>query len=142
MLMRTDTRDLDRVASTLLRGGNGTWSSPATIPLDAYRSGDQYVVCLDLPGVEPEAIDLEVQRNMLTIKAERRPQLVGDDVRVQVSERPQGAFHRQLFLADSLDAEQITADYQDGVLTVTIPVADKAKPRRIAISGKRQQIEA
>jgi HSP20 family protein len=144
MLMRTDPfRDLDRFAQQVF-GTAGTWSKPSAMPMDAYRAGDEFVVCFDLPGVDPGAIELDVERNVLTVKAERRPLPTGDDVRLQVSERPLGVFSRQLFLGDTLDAEHITADYEAGVLTLRIPVAEKAKPRRIEIkgAGERKEIKA
>jgi HSP20 family protein len=106
------------------------------MPLDAYRTGDEYVMCFDLPGVDPEAIDIDVERNMLTVKAERRPSHERDGVKWEVSERPLGVFSRQLMLSDTLDPDGISADYEAGVLTLRIPVAEKAKPRKIAISHK------
>jgi HSP20 family protein len=148
MLMRTDPfRDLDRFAQQVFGTANpGTWSKPAAMPMDAYRAGDEFVVCFDLPGVDPGAIELDVERNVLTVKAERRPLPAGDDVRMQVSERPLGVFSRQLFLGDTLDTERIAADYDAGVLTLRIPIADKAKPRRIAVTGAgagdRKEIKA
>ena len=144
MLMRTDPfRDLDRFAQQVF-GTPGTWSKPSAMPMDAYRAGDEFVVCFDLPGVDPGAIELDVERNVLTVKAERRPLPAGDDVRMQVSERPLGVFSRQLFLGDTLDTEHITAGYEAGVLTLRIPVAEKAKPRRIEITGAgdRKEIKA
>ncbi|MFI2185918.1 Hsp20/alpha crystallin family protein [Streptomyces sioyaensis] len=135
MLMRTDPfRDLDRLTQQLL--GSGTWSRPSAMPMDAYREGDEYVVAFDLPGVTPEAIDIDVERNMLTVKAERRPVAKADDVQVELSERPLGAFSRQIVLADTLDTEHITADYDAGVLTLRIPIAERAKPRKISIGGE------
>jgi len=147
MLMRTDPfRELDRFAQQVFgTPAPGTWSRPAPMPLDAYRAGDEFVVSFDLPGVDPGAIELEVERNVLTVKAERRPLPTGDDVRLQVSERPLGVFSRQLFLGDTLDADRITADYDRGVLTLRIPIAERAKPRRIEVTGAntdRQQIQA
>ncbi|GLW71452.1 hypothetical protein Kpho02_37510 [Kitasatospora phosalacinea] len=144
MLLRTDPfRDLDRLAQQFL-GGTGTWSRPTPMPLDAYRAGDEYVICFDLPGVDPEAIDIDVERNVLTVKAERRPRQQGEDVQWELSERPLGVFSRQVVLADTLDPDGITADYDEGVLTLRIPVAEKAKPRKVAIghSGSRKQISA
>ena len=147
MLMRTDPfRELDRFAQQMFGTTTaGTWSKPAAMPMDAYRAGDEFVVCFDLPGVDPDAIDLDIERNVLTIKAERRPLPSGDDVQMQVSERPLGVFSRQLFLGDTLDADRIGADYEAGVLTLRIPIAEKAKPRRIQISGTqsdRKEIKA
>ncbi|MET8291588.1 Hsp20/alpha crystallin family protein [Streptomyces sp. NPDC005132] len=133
MLMRTDPfRELDRLAQQLT-GGAGTWTRPSTMPMDAYREGEEYVIALDLPGVAKDAIDIDVERNMLTVKAERRPVAKADDVKLELSERPLGVFSRQLVLADTLDTERITADYEAGVLTLRIPIAERAKPRKIAI---------
>jgi HSP20 family protein len=131
MLMRTDPfRELDRLTQQVF-GTPGTWSRPTAMPMDAYRDGDQFVVCFDLPGVTPDAIELDVERNVLTVKAERRP--IGKDVEMQVSERPLGAFSRQLFLGDTLDTDHIDAKYDAGVLTLRIPIAERAKPRKISI---------
>jgi HSP20 family protein len=134
MLMRTDPfREFDRLTRRLFEPG--TWSRPTPMPMDAYRTGDQFVVAFDLPGVTPDTIELDVDRNVLTVKAERRPAVTGDDVETQVSERPLGVFSRQLFLGDSLDTEHIKAEYDNGVLTLRIPVHEQAKPRKISISA-------
>lgn len=145
MLMRTDPfRELDRLTQQFFGGTPGTWSKPATMPLDAYRSGDQFVVHFDLPGVAPDSIDLQVERNVLTVRAERRPVHVGDDVQTVLAERPLGVFSRQLFLGESLDSEHIDASYDAGVLTLRIPVAEQSKPRKIQINatGGHQEITA
>jgi HSP20 family protein len=137
MLMRTDPfRELDRMAQQLF-GTNGTTARPAVMPMDAYRAGEQFVVQFDLPGVDPSSIDLDVERNVLTVKAERTP-TYGDDVELQVAERPRGVFSRQLFLGDTLDAERIEARYDAGVLSLRLPIAEKAKPRKIEITGGSQ----
>ncbi|AXB48528.1 Hsp20/alpha crystallin family protein [Amycolatopsis albispora] len=140
MLMRTDPfRDFDRLTQQMF----GTWSKPAAMPMDAYRSGEEFVVMFDLPGVDPDAIELGIERNVLTVKAERRP--VAENAEMQVAERPLGVFSRQLFLGDSLDTERISADYEAGVLKLRIPIAEQAKPRKIAISasgGDRKEIQA
>ena len=129
MLMRTDPfRDLDRLAQQVL----GTPSRPAAMPIDAYRVGDEFVVEFDLPGVDTDSIDLTVEKNVLTVHARRRATL--DGVELLVGERPQGTFSRQLFLGESLDTDKIDASYADGVLTLRVPVAEKAKPRRVPIS--------
>ncbi|WP_409490046.1 Hsp20/alpha crystallin family protein [Amycolatopsis sp. cmx-11-12] len=146
MLMRTDPfRELDRLTQQVFGAANpGTWSKPATMPMDAYRDGDEFVVSFDLPGVAADAIELDIERNVLTVKAERRP-APGKDVQMQVSERPLGVFSRQLFLGDALDTDRIAAEYEAGVLTLRIPVAEKAKPRRIEITGAesdRREIQA
>ncbi|GAA0464903.1 Hsp20/alpha crystallin family protein [Streptomyces olivaceiscleroticus] len=132
MLMRTDPfREFDRLAQHLM--GSGTWSRPAPMPMDAYREDDTYVVAFDLPGVVPEAIDIDVERNVLTVKAERRPAADGDKVRMDVSERPLGVFSRRLVLDDTLDTANVTADYDAGVLTLRIPVTRPTEPRKIAV---------
>ncbi|MFJ2058276.1 Hsp20/alpha crystallin family protein [Streptomyces sp. NPDC087908] len=139
MLMRTDPfREMDRIVQQL----SGTWSKPSVMPMDAYREGDMYVIAFDLPGVNPEAVDIDVERNMLTVKAERRPVTQADSVKMELSERPLGVFSRQLVLADALDTERIEADYEAGVLTLRIPIAERAKPRKISIGGEsgRKQI--
>jgi HSP20 family protein len=115
------------------------------MPMDAYRVGDEFVVAFDLPGVSADAIELDVERNVLTVKAERRPTVETEHVEMQVAERPLGVFTRQLFLGDTLDAEHITAHYDAGVLTLRIPVAPQAKPRKIEIShteSEKKQINA
>lgn len=132
MLMRTD----------LLRDfATGTWSRPAAMPMDAGRVGEEYVVSFDIPGVSPEAIELSVERNVLTVKAERRP--ASGDLELQVSERPLGVFSRQLHLGDALDSENIRADYEAGVLTLRIPLAERARPRRIEVRNvEARNVEA
>ena len=135
MLMRTDPfRDFARLTQQF-HSNPGTWSRPSAMPLDAYRSGNEYVIAFDLPGVAPDAIELNIERNVLTVRAERRPNPVGEDVEMQVAERPLGVFSRQLFLGDTLDTEKVSASYDAGVLTLRIPVAEQAKPRRIEISN-------
>jgi HSP20 family protein len=146
--MRTDPfRDLDRLTQQVFGNGSplGTWSRPNPMPMDAYRAGDSYVVAFDLPGVAADAIELDIERNVLTVKAERRPG-AEDGAEMQVSERTHGVYSRQLFLGEALDTDHIEACYEAGVLTLRIPVAEKAKPRQITItgttSGNRQQINA
>lgn len=137
MLMRTDPfRELDRLAQQLVGGSTpGTWTRPSAMAMDAYRAGDEFVVMFDLPGVTPEAIDIDVERNVLTVKAERRPTVHDEGVEMQVAERPLGVFSRQLFLGETLDTEHIKADYDAGVLCLRIPVAEQAKPRRIEVTA-------
>ncbi len=147
MLMRTDPfRELDRLTQQVFGNAPGTWSRPTAMAMDAYRIGDEFVVAFDLPGVDPDAIELDVERNVLTVKAERRPVATGEQVEMQVAERPLGVFSRQLFLGDTLDTDHIDAGYDAGVLTLRIPIAEKAKPRKIAISASadsdRKQINA
>ena len=146
MLMRTDPfRELDRITQHLFGNVPGTWTRPAPMPMDAYRVDDEFVVVFDLPGVSGDAIELDVERNVLTVKAERRPATEGDDVETHVAERPLGVFSRQLFLGDTLDADKIHASYDAGVLTLRIPVAQAAKPRKIEIThaeSAQKQINA
>lgn len=146
MLMRTDPfRELDRLTQQAFgTAPGGTWARPTAMPMDAYRDGDEFVVCFDLPGVHADAIELDVERNVLTVKAERRSAPLGEHTEMQVSERPWGVFSRQLFLGDTLDTEHISATYDGGVLTLRIPVREQAKPRRIAVSGseERKEIDA
>ena len=131
MLMRTDPfRDFDRLAQQLM-GAAGTTSRPAVMPMDAWREGDTFVLEFDLPGVRPETVDIDVERNVLTIKAERPPR--NGDWEMLASERPTGLFSRQLVLGDNLDLDRIDAGYESGVLRLRIPVAEKAKPRKIEI---------
>ena len=129
MLMRTDPfRDLDRLTQQVL----GTAARPAVMPMDAWRDGDKFIVEFDLPGVAEDSLDLDVERNVVTVHA-KRPDL--DSGREMVAaERPRGVFSRQLFLGDNLDTDKIEASYAGGVLRLTIPVAEKAKPRRIEIT--------
>ncbi|EID13998.1 18 kDa antigen 2 [Mycobacterium xenopi RIVM700367] len=134
MLMRTDPfRDFDRWTQQIL----GTAARPAVMPMDAWREGDTFIVEFDLPGVKADSLDLDVERNVLTVRAER-PDL--DQNREMVSaERPRGVFSRQLFLGENLDTDKIEASYHDGVLRLTIPVAEQAKPRRIEISREAER---
>jgi len=139
MLLRTADpfRDFDRVTQQLL----GTTSRPAVMPMDAWREGDSFVIEFDLPGVAAESIDLDVERNVLTVRAERVPR--NGDWEMLASERPRGVFSRQLVLGDNLDLDAIQADYEGGVLRLTVPVAEKAKPRKIQVGGQdRTAIEA
>ncbi|MFF0740507.1 Hsp20/alpha crystallin family protein [Streptomyces sp. NPDC004111] len=132
MLMRTEAlRELDRLAQQVL--GSGTWSRPSAMPMDVYREGDRYVVAFDIPGVSAEAIDVGVERNTLTVRAERRPTAKAEGAATELSERPLGIFARQVELADTLDTENIQAGYDAGVLTLHIPIAENAKPRKISI---------
>jgi HSP20 family protein len=131
MLVRTDPfRDFDRLAQQML----GTTARPAAMPMDAWRDGEQIVVEFDLPGVDPDSVDLDVERNVLTVRAERRPP-TWDDTEMIAAERPRGVFSRQVILGDTLDTDRIQARYDAGVLTVRLPIAEKAKPRKIAITN-------
>jgi HSP20 family protein len=131
MLMRFDPfRELDRLTDGGFGGRSGLMG------MDAYRQGDHVTVHFDLPGVDPEAVDVTVEKNQLTVRAERRWEPV-EDMQVIASERPQGTFTRSLFLGEGLDTDNIEAGYEHGVLTVTVPVAEQAKPRKISV-GKGQ----
>ncbi|GAA3207122.1 Hsp20/alpha crystallin family protein [Actinocorallia longicatena] len=131
MLMRTDPfRELDRLSQQVF----GTTNRPTAVPMDAWRQGEEFVVQFDLPGIDPEAVDLDIERNVLTVRADRRRQS-GEGVEWIASERPSGTFTRQLFLGDTLDTERIDASYADGVLTLRIPISEHAKSRKISISG-------
>jgi HSP20 family protein len=131
MLMRTDPfRELDRLTQQVF----GPATRPSAMAMDAYRSGDEFFVHFDLPGIDPETIELDVERNVLNVRAERRSP-APEGAELLVAERPAGSFTRQLFLGDTLDTERIDASYEAGVLTLRIPVAEQAKPRRIQITG-------
>jgi HSP20 family protein len=136
MLMRTDPfRELDRITQQVF-GTQGTMARPSAMPMDAWRDGDTFVVELDLPGVRPDSIDLDVERNVVTVRAERAPR--SDNVEMLAAERPRGVFSRQLVVGDTLDTENITASYDAGVLSLKIPVAEKSKPRKITIGTSNQ----
>jgi len=137
MLMRTDPfRDLDRFTEQVF----GTRTRPAAMTMDAWREGDEFVVELDLPGVDPGSIDIDVERNVLTVRAERpaRPR----DQELVAAESPRGVFSRQLILGDTLDTDNIAASYDAGVLSLRVPVAEKAKPRKVSISSNGSRREA
>ena len=137
MLVRTDPfRELDRFTQQVF----GTVTRPAVMPMDAWRQGDTFVLEFDLPGVDPSSVDLDVERNVLTVRAERP--LREFDGEQLAAERPRGVFSRQLILGDNLDTEQISAAYDNGVLRLQIPVAEKAKPRKITIQHSAQEPQA
>jgi HSP20 family protein len=137
MLMRSEPfTEVNRLAQQLFGGpATGTWSRPTAMPADAYRNGDEFVIVFDLPGVDQDAIDIDVERNVLTVRAERRPTDLGEQAQATLSERPFGVFSRQMFLGDALDTDRIQATYQHGVLALRIPIAEKAKPRKITVGG-------
>ena len=140
MLMRTDPfRELDRLTQQVF-GSDGTRARPSVMPMDAWRAGDTFQVEFDLPGVDPDSIDLDVERNVVTVKAERPAG--ASDAELIAAERPRGVFSRQLILGDNLDTDRIAASYRAGVLTLEIPVADKAKPRKIEISRDSEDQQA
>ena len=140
MLLRTADpfREFDRVTHQLL----GTTNRPAVMPMDAWREGDVFIIEFDLPGISPESIDLDVERNVLTVRAERLPR--NGDWEMLASERPRGVFSRQLVLGDNLDLDRIEAGFEAGVLRLRVPVAERAKPRKISVNATpdHQAIEA
>ena len=145
MLMRFDPfRDLDRLTQNLWSAGTQRVSA---FPMDAYRKGSEFWVHFDVPGIDPDSIELTVEKNVLTVSAERTRHWGEEAEEVVVSERPTGQFSRQLFLGETLDSERIEASCDNGVLTLRIPVAEAAKPRKVQISagggdGKSQAIPA
>lgn len=142
MLLRTTDpfRDFDRLTQQIF----GTTNRPAVMPMDAWREGERFVIEFDLPGVAKDSIDLDVERNVLTVRAERVAR--NGDWEALASERPRGVFSRQLVLGDNLDLDRIEAAYADGVLRLVVPVAEKAKPRKIQVNAgsteERTAIEA
>ncbi len=131
MLVRTDPfHNFDRPA----QHGWGTKARPATMPMDAWRDGEQIVMQFDLPGIDRYSVDLDGPRKVLTVRAERRP-LTGEDTETIAAERPQGVLRRQMILRDTPDTDRVQASYTAGVLTLRIPVAEKAKPGTIASSN-------
>jgi HSP20 family protein len=138
MLIRTDPfRELDRFAAQVF----GTTARPTAMPMDAWREGDNFIVEFDLPAVDPQSVDVDVERNVLTVRAERGLQ-ADNDIELIAAERPRGVFSRQVILGDALDTDHIEASYQAGVLRLMIPVAEKAKPRKIMIQSDAQNRQA
>jgi HSP20 family protein len=137
MLMRSDPfGDLDR----LMENVTSSSARGRTFPMDAFRSGDEVVLLFDLPGIDPQSIDLTIDQHVLTVRAERdRQTQEGQDV--LAAERPYGVFIRRVFLGDTLDTDQISADYHDGVLRLTIPVSERAKPRKIEVAANGSQAQ-
>ncbi len=135
MLMRFDPfRELDQVTQQMFRQ-----SARPGAPMDAYRHGDEFVVQFDFPGVDPGSIDLTVEKNLLNVSATRQ-RTIADGDEVLIAERPQGEFRRQLFLGEQLDTENISAEYDNGVLTLRLSVAERAKPRKVEIGkGSRHK---
>jgi HSP20 family protein len=137
MLIRTDPfRDFDRLAQQVF----GTAARPAAMPMDAWQEDGEFVVAFDLPGVNLDSVDLDIERNVLTVRAERRDP-TQPNIELIASERPRGVFSRQLILGDTLDTEHIKAHYADGVLTLRIPVIEQAKPRKIEISRTQNKMQ-
>ena len=140
MLFQNDPfRDIDRLTEQLIGAQAGTARAPRFMPMDLYRSGDHFVLNADLPGVDPESVDISVDNGTLTIKAERLDSVPGD-VQWIASERFTGTYMRQLALGDGIDDQAISARYENGVLSVTLPVAEKAKPRKISVESTQDPI--
>ena len=143
-LLRTDPfRDVDRLVQQLW-GPVGATTRIWSMPLDAYRKGDQFLVQIDLPGGRAEDVEVTVEDNVLTLKVDRPAPKLEEGVETLVSERTYGTFSRQLFLGKNLDTSRVEASYEAGVLTLAIPVAEHAKPRRIEVTekGEPQAISA
>lgn len=137
MLMRFDPfSDFDRITRQVLGNGRTNY-----MPADAYRQGDKFYLRIDLPGIDPESIDVTVEKNTLSVTAERRWERDGEE-QVLLNERPTGSFSRQFFLGESLDTDAIEAGYDHGVLTLAIPVAETAKARKIAVSTPHEALTA
>jgi HSP20 family protein len=135
-LMRYDQfRDLDRLSEQLWGRRPGRI---AELPMDAYRRGDRFIMSIDLPGVDPDSIDVTVEQNVLTVRAERSVSMDEQD-EVLIAERPQGSFSRQVFLGENLDPDHISANYEHGVLTLSIPVAERAKPKKVAVTAGEER---
>jgi HSP20 family protein len=136
MLMRTDPfRDFDRLAETLW----GIRARQQVMPLTAYRHEDAFVVHLDVPGVDPDSIDVTVEQNVLSVHAERPARAEGTDR--LIDECPYGVFDRQMILGDALDLDQLSASFDLGVLTIRIPVSSKAQPRKVEITARSEPKE-
>jgi HSP20 family protein len=135
VVLRIDPfREFDRLAEQMFASVSGGGSVPRAMPMDIYRSGDHYVLHCDLAGIDPDSLDINVEGSVLTISASRQSR-TKEGVQWLANERPTGTFRRQLTLGDDVDTEHITATYEDGVATLTLPIREQAKPRRIEISG-------
>ncbi|HUY42276.1 MAG TPA: Hsp20/alpha crystallin family protein [Acidimicrobiales bacterium] len=133
LLVRSEPyRDFDRLFQQFM-GDSAHRPTPLAVPMDAYRKEDRFLLQFDLPGVDASAIELTVDNSTLTVKAERRLPQIAEGIEALVAERPHGTFSRQILLGDNLDTTQIDAKYADGVLTLSIPVAEEAKPRRVEV---------
>jgi HSP20 family protein len=136
MLMRFDPfGDFDRLSRQV-------WGNTRSnfMPADAYRQDDKFYLHIDLPGIDPESIDVTVEKNTLTVSAER--QWERGEEQVLLNERPTGTFSRQFFLGESLDTDAIEAGYDHGVLTLAVPIAETAKARRIAVNTPHEALTA
>jgi HSP20 family protein len=137
MLMRFDPfSDFDRLSRQVWGNGRSNF-----MPADAYRKDERFYLHLDLPGIDPDSIDITVEKNNLTVSAERRWELDGEE-QILLNERPTGSFSRQFFLGESLDTDAIEAGYDHGVLTVTIPIAETAKARKITVNSPHEALTA
>lgn len=130
-------RDLDRIAGQLLAVGR----EPRSMPMDLYRSGDHYVMHLDLPGIDPGSVDIQVDGSVLTIRAERSPR-TAEEIDWLIHERPSGTYQRQLKVGPGVDVDAVSATLEHGVLTLTLPIAERAKPRKIEVSAGTAVIDA
>lgn len=134
-------RELDRMATAIL----DTRQGPQLMPMDLYRDGDHYVLSADLPGIDPGSVDIDVDGQLLTIRAERTMRNA-QGVKWLAQERRGGSFLRQLSLGQGIDTDHIEATYENGVLTVTIPVSERAKPRKVEVvaggSAEQRSVEA
>ena len=129
----------DRLASSVF----DTARAPRLMPVDLFRDGDSYVLSADMPGIDPATVDVDVDGQLLTIRAERHAP--SEQVQWLAHERPYGSYMRQFTLGDGVDAERITANYEHGVLSVIVPMAERAKPRKIQVeprSGGRKEVAA
>ena len=133
MLLRTDPfREFDRMTNRLFEG-EGPW-----MPVDAFRHGDVFTLQFDIPGVDPASIDVTVERNELKVEADRAPRWP-EDAQLVMRERPTGRFIRRIFVSDNLDTDHLTADYENGVLMVRLPMREQAKPRRIGVGTQNER---
>jgi HSP20 family protein len=127
-------REFEQLTQQLLSGGR----APRSFPMDAYRRGDEFFVHLDLPGVDPDSIDVTVESGVVSIGAERRFEQKDED-EIIVSERPQGRFNRELRVGAVVDVDRIDATYEGGVLTITLPVSERAKPRTVRVQSRGEE---
>jgi len=137
LLHNVTVRDLDRLTARVF----DTTTRGSGARLDAYREGDNFTIDIDLPGVDPASIDITVDRKVLTVRAERK-RAQREGLQFVVTERPMGTFSRQIFLSDTLDTDRLEARYDDGVLVLSIPVTENAKPRKFEVTGRDQELAA
>lgn len=130
--------ELDRLTAALM----GARSAPKVMPVDLFRQGDQYVLTADLPGVDPESVDVDVDGQLLTIRAERTRNAPYEGTSWLAQERPHGTYLRQFSVGEGIDTERIAASYDNGVLSLVIPVSERAKPRKIQLTSSKQEAQA